>query len=227
MTCSRGLTEPAPTPRFVHSKQPNQPSNAMRGGMGVPQGVPKGALRYKNQNVRRHRHDRGTSTPQAHCHEGNRYTWANTAARPYGELINVTKTKAIQPCNAMRDGMWNGRASRRTQMNNAIQEDKTSAGIGTTVEHPRRKRIETASIERASKCVTTGEHSGPPLRRVRQRNQNQSNLTSQPTRCALKQHPSKELRSASEALSLGQPLSSSHPQYESHDPPHAPGGHHA
>ena len=44
--------------------------------------------------------------------------------------------------------MWNGRASRRTQINNAIQENKTSAGIGTTVEHPPRERIETASIER-------------------------------------------------------------------------------
>ena len=59
-----------------------------------------------------------------------------------------------------------------------------------------RERIETASIERASKCVTTGGRSGPPLRRVRQRNQNQSNPTSHPTRCAFKQHPSKELQNA-------------------------------
>jgi len=104
----------------------------------------------RRQNVRRHRHDRGTSTPQAHCDEGNRYTWAYTAALPYAELVNASKTKAIQPSNAMRGGMWNGRASRRTQGSITIQENKTSAGIGTTVEHPPRERIETASIEKVS-----------------------------------------------------------------------------
>ncbi len=93
-----------------------------------------------------------------------------------------------QPSNAMRGGMWNGRASRRTQMNNAIQENKTSAGIGTTVKHPPRERIETASIERALKCVTAGGRSGPPLRRVRQHNQNQNQNQSNPTSQATRAH---------------------------------------
>ena len=115
-----------------------------------------------------------------------------------------TSNPKNQPANAKRGGMWNGRASRRTQISIAIQENKTSAGIGTTVEHPPRKRIEIASIERALKCITTGKHSGPLLRR----NSQTAQLPSEP-------------------LSLGQPLSSSHPQYESHDPPHAPSGHHA
>jgi len=53
-----------------------------------------------------------------------------------------------QPANAKRGGMWNGRASMRTQISIAIQENKTSAGIGTTVEHPPRKRIVMASIEK-------------------------------------------------------------------------------
>jgi hypothetical protein len=37
--------------------------------------------------------------------------------------------------------MWNGRASRRTQGSITKQGSKASAGIGTTVEHPRRTRI--------------------------------------------------------------------------------------
>ena len=40
---------------------------------------------------------------------------------------------------AMRGGMWSGRASRRTQVNLTLQKSKTSAGIGTTAEHPLRK----------------------------------------------------------------------------------------
>ena len=48
----------------------------------------------------------------------------------------------------MRGGMLNGRASRRTQISNAIQEDKTSAGIGTSVRHLPRERIETVKIEK-------------------------------------------------------------------------------
>ena len=52
-----------------------------------------------------------------------------------------TSNPKNQPTNAKRGGMWNGRVSRRTQINKAIQENKTSAGIGTTVEHPPRERI--------------------------------------------------------------------------------------
>jgi hypothetical protein len=110
------------------------------------------------------------------------------AQRPSPTHSSSTQPKLKQPnqpSNAMRGGMWNGRASRRTQGSITIQEDKTSAGIGTTVEHPRRKRIETASIEKALRCATAGEHSGPPLRGVRQHNQNQSNPTSQATRCGV------------------------------------------
>jgi hypothetical protein len=41
----------------------------------------------------------------------------------------------------MRGGMWNGRASRRTQVRKSQLKDKSSAGIGTTVEHPPRERM--------------------------------------------------------------------------------------
>ena len=153
MTCSRGLTEPAPTPRFVHSEQSNQPSNAS-------------ALRQQPSK------ELQNALPQA-----------NTAAPPTQSWSKQAKPKQPnQPSNAMRGGMWNGRASRRTQGSITIQENKTSAGIGTTVEHPPRERIEPASIERGSKCVSAGGHSGPPLRGAGQRNQNQSNPTSQATR---------------------------------------------
>ena len=37
--------------------------------------------------------------------------------------------------------MWNGRASRRTRVRKSQQKDKSSAGIGTTVEHPLRERL--------------------------------------------------------------------------------------
>jgi hypothetical protein len=149
---------------------------------GGRSGAPLRRVRQRNQN----QSNPTSLATRAHCHEGNRYTWAETAARPYAEFVNESNIKSQkQPANAKRGGMWNGRASRRTQGSITIQEDKTSAGIGTSVEHPRRERIEKASIERGSKCVTTGKHSGPPLRRVRQRNQNQSNPTSQTTRCGV------------------------------------------
>jgi hypothetical protein len=80
--------------------------------MGVPQGVPNEALRYKKQNVRRHRHVRGTSTPRAHSNSIHRksfkmrYTWAYTAALPYVEFVNTSKTKAIQPAS-QREAGWN------------------------------------------------------------------------------------------------------------------------
>ena len=72
-------------------------------GMGVPQGVPKDALRYKKQNVRRHRHDRGTSTPRCALKQHpskelqNALPREGAAALPYAEFVNATKTKAIQP----------------------------------------------------------------------------------------------------------------------------------
>ena len=56
----------------------------------------------------------------------------------------------------MRDGMWNGRASRRTQVSITKQASKASAGIGTTVEHPCRKRIEyTKSLQNPSPRADT------------------------------------------------------------------------
>ncbi len=78
---------------------------------------------------------------------------ADTAVRPYAEdsypsatfqrmMRRMMNRQTYQPCNAMRDGMWNGRASRRTQVSTTKQASKPSAGIGTTVEHPCRKRIE-------------------------------------------------------------------------------------
>ena len=57
--------------------------------------------------------------------------------RPRNSVI-VTE----RPSNAMRCGMWNGRASRRTQGRTTKQASKASAGIGTTVEHPHRTRID-------------------------------------------------------------------------------------
>jgi hypothetical protein len=61
-------------------------------------------------------------------------------ALPYAELVNTANIKSQKPANQREEG-WNGRASRRTQIDKAIQENKTSAGIGTTVEHPPRERI--------------------------------------------------------------------------------------
>ena len=43
--------------------------------------------------------------------------------------------------NAMQGGMWNGRASRRTRVSESKLNDKSSAGIGTTVEHPPCERM--------------------------------------------------------------------------------------
>ena len=149
------------------------------------------------------------------------------AQRPSPTQNFVHSKQSNQPSNAMRGGMWNGRASRRTQGSITIQEDKTSAGIGTTVKHPPSERIEMASTERGSKCVTTGGRSGPPLHGIRQRKQHQIQKTNLPTRAHTKGIHRKRVRPANEPQSLGQPLSSSHPQYESHDPPHAPDGHHA
>jgi|GEM_PF-3725523 len=93
---------------------------------------------------------------------------------------------------------YNGRAQRPSPTQSSSTQPKPKPKPKQSNQPANAMRIETASIERGSKCVTTGGHSGPPLRRVRQRNQNQnqSNLTSQPTRCALKQHPSKELQNA-------------------------------
>ena len=71
----------------------------------------------------------------------------------------------------MRGGMWNGRASRRTQGSIVKQGSKASAGIGTTVEHPSRKRIDnpqrvgtskTSRLHNSRFSDKTGCHSGPP-----------------------------------------------------------------
>ncbi len=70
-------------------------------------------------------------------------TWQPRVGRcalPYAELVNTANIKSQKPANQREEG-WNGRASRRTQIDKAIQENKTSAGIGTTVEHPPRERI--------------------------------------------------------------------------------------
>ena len=70
-------------------------------------------------------------------------TWQPREGRcalPYAELVNTANIKSQKPANQREEG-WNGRASRRTQIDKAIQENKTSAGIGTTVEHPPRERI--------------------------------------------------------------------------------------
>ena len=79
----------------------------------------------------------------------------------------------------MRDGMWNGRASRRTQVSFTKQANKASAGIGRTVEHLSRKRIDNPQHAGTSKTShahnsrfsdKTGCYSGPP-RHINPRNQ--------------------------------------------------------
>jgi hypothetical protein len=99
--------------------------------MGVPQGVPKEALRYKKTkrppaSARPWNIHPASAFKQHPSKElQNALSQANTAAHPYAEFVNITKTKAIQPAK-------------------------------------QRERIETASIERASNCVTAGGNRRPP-----------------------------------------------------------------
>jgi hypothetical protein len=75
----------------------------------------------------------------------------STAALPYAEFVNTTKTKATQPAE-QRDAGWNVEWAclKAYPRKHFDTRNKTSAGIGTTVEHPPRERIVMASIERAS-----------------------------------------------------------------------------
>ena len=59
----------------------------------------------------------------------------------------------------MQGGMWNGRASRRTRVSKSKHRDNTSAGIGTTVEHPPCKRMPDSKLSSYA-----GGHNGPNLR---------------------------------------------------------------
>ena len=64
----------------------------------------------------------------------------DTAVRPYTEIFSKRNLDFTKPAsNAMRGGMWSGRASRRTQVSVTLKVSNSSAGIGTTTEHPRRK----------------------------------------------------------------------------------------
>ena len=124
MTCAGGLTEPDPTPRFVHSEQSNQTIQADKTSAGIGTTVehPPRERIVTKEIVTRGLTQRPTPTQ----------SWSKQA-KP---------KQPNQPSNAMRGGMWNGRASRRTHVSNTKQASKASAGIGTTVEHPRRTLIE-------------------------------------------------------------------------------------
>jgi hypothetical protein len=81
-------------------------------GMGVPQGVPKEALRYKKTkrppaSARPWNIHPASAFKQHPSKElQNALSQANTAAHPYAEFVNITKTKAIQPAK-QRDAGWN------------------------------------------------------------------------------------------------------------------------
>ena len=103
---------------------------------------------------------------------------SNQASRP----ISIT----IQRHIAMQGGMWNGRASRRTRVSESKHRDKSSAGIGTTVEHPPCERMPDS---KPPTCA--GGHSGPPLHRnfptaeqpeISKSNKQTSFFTTTPTR---------------------------------------------
>jgi hypothetical protein len=57
--------------------------------------------------------------------------------------------------------MWNGRDSRRTRVSESKRIDKSSAGIGTTVEHPPAERMPDSTTP-----TRAGGRGGPPLHRT-------------------------------------------------------------
>jgi len=145
---------------------------------------PSSQIAIERQIVRRHRHDRGTSTVRATFTTITPPEREGTAVHPYAEnsssVHNNPTFITLKRDNAMRGGMWNGRASRRTRVSESKRRDKSSAGIGTTVEHPPCERMsysrQSGRAQRPSpftdirfdKCLITktetGRHRGLPAR---------------------------------------------------------------
>ena len=86
-----------------------------------------------SRSIRRPRHTRDTSTAQAPMLSKSDIGTFKTRPSPRNWPPKSTINPRDQPNNAMRGGMWNGRASRRTQGSITKQGSKASAGIGTTV----------------------------------------------------------------------------------------------
>ena len=83
--CALPYAELVNTANIKSQKPANQREEGWNVEWACLKAYPNQQSDLRKQNVRRHRHDRGTSTPRAHCHQENSLPQADTAAIPYAE----------------------------------------------------------------------------------------------------------------------------------------------